>query len=75
MSTIAKRDINNDSHQCIIEHMAITADVAKCCQPSTNDCRLLITPTVQLCVQRGGHLGVTQHHMVRRHQLIFVHSL
>jgi len=34
-------------------------DITKCCQQSTNDCRMLFTLGVQLCVQRSGRLGAT----------------
>jgi len=34
--------------------------VAKCCQQSTDDRRLLITFSVQLCVQLDSRFGVTR---------------
>ena len=47
----------SDKQAKVVGLLLTKMDVAKCCQQSTDDRRLLIALSVQLCVQRDGRDG------------------
>jgi len=59
--TVAKCEINKRQlSACYLLHLATMTDVAIYCQPLSDDCRLLITLSVQIRMQCNGRSDVRQ---------------